>query len=84
MQVSLTLVRRQKGTGALGDVVDLHAAPRNLGSIPSARQGDALPVHHERILLRLDGALEPAVDGVVLKEVLHVVGRLRRVDVACI
>ena len=74
---------RGEGTGRLADVVDADVLPRDLRRVTDAREGDGVAVDDERVAVGADlaRAVEAAVDGVVLEEVLEVLRRTRTVDV---
>jgi len=55
--------------GALDDDLDPQLPPRKIGGVLAREDLDLLAVHHDGVLLHLDGRLEAAVHGVVLQEV---------------
>merc|ERR1719161_419436 len=70
-----------EGASGLANVLNTNLAPWDLGWITGRRQSNGKTVYHETILGNLDCAIEAAMDGIVLKLVLHVLWRHRRVDV---
>eukprot|EP00754_Rhynchopus_humris_P025912 Rhum_TRINITY_DN14979_c10_g4::Rhum_TRINITY_DN14979_c10_g4_i3::g.131894::m.131894 len=66
-------------TSRLHDVVGAGGTPRDVSGVALLEDGDGLAVDDELAVLRLDGAVEAAVHGVVLEHVHHVVHRDERV-----
>ena len=72
---------RGERAGRLAHVLHARGRPRDLGRVARGGERDGEAVDEEAIVGHLAGAGVAAVDGVVLEEVLHVLGRHRRVDV---
>jgi len=77
----LHAVRRGgEGAGRLADILHAGVLPGDLSRVAGGRQCDLEAVDHETAVGQLARALEAAMHGVVLKQILHVLGRHRRVD----
>ena len=62
--------------GALEDVINAQLAPGELRRIAAVEELDVLAVHDEVAVDDLDGAVEAAVDGVILRSVSELLGSL--------
>src|SRR5207245_1191602 len=65
---------RSEPAGTLEHEVHAQRLPRELLGLLDRRHFDRLAVDDQRIALRLDGAREPAVDGIVLQEMRERLG----------
>ena len=66
------LVDGGEDTGGLDDVLSTDGSPVDVGGITLLEDGDGLALDPELAILGLDGALEAAVNGIVLEHVDHV------------
>ena len=73
LQVGLALFGGGKNAGGLYDIVSAYLAPRNFSGVHQVKDFDRVTVYRELFVLDLHGAVEAAVDGVVLGHVNHVV-----------
>ena len=76
IDVSLSLLGGEESAGALEDILNAHLAPGQLGGVAVADYGNTLAVYGDGAVVRLDGAVEAAVDGVVLYGVGQLSGGL--------
>ena len=64
--MSLCFLGGEESAGAFEDILNAHLAPRQLGRIAVANDGNTLAVNDDGAVVRLDGAVKAAVHGVVL------------------
>mmetsp|Transcript_60171 Transcript_60171/g.167892 ORF Transcript_60171/g.167892 Transcript_60171/m.167892 type:complete len:227 (+) Transcript_60171:168-848(+) len=79
-QVRLNFLGRQEHASRLANVVRAMLPERNLGWVPGVRQSHLDAVNHQGIAVGLDGAVVPAMDGVVLHHVRQVVRVVTGID----
>mmetsp|Transcript_60460 Transcript_60460/g.171258 ORF Transcript_60460/g.171258 Transcript_60460/m.171258 type:complete len:473 (-) Transcript_60460:56-1474(-) len=75
LQVRLNLLRRQEHTGGLANIVSAVRRKRDIGRIARVRQSHLVAIDHQGVPVDLDGAIVPAMNGVVL----HLVGQVLRI-----
>ena len=76
INVSLSLLGGEESAGALENILNTHLAPRQLCGVAVADDGNTLAVYDDGAVVRLDGAVEAAVHGVVLYGVGQLSGGL--------
>mmetsp|Transcript_13739 Transcript_13739/g.32077 ORF Transcript_13739/g.32077 Transcript_13739/m.32077 type:complete len:391 (-) Transcript_13739:17-1189(-) len=80
LKVRLDRLAGEEGAGRLADVEVAVLGERDLRRVAGVREGDLRAINDERVTVNLDGAIEAAVDGVVLELVGHVLSIVAAVD----
>merc|ERR1719243_464074 len=83
LEVRLDLLVGQKTAGGLANVVRTVLLEGDLGRITGVRQRHLLAIDHQGVPVDLDGAVVPAVDGVVLhlvRKILRIVARVHQLE----
>ena len=76
IQMRLSGFLGEELAGALEDVINAQLAPGELRGVAAVEELDVLAVHDEVAVDDLDGAVEAAVDGVILRSVSELLGSL--------
>ena len=72
-RIASALLDGGEDTSGLDDVLSTNGSPVDVGSVLLLEDGDGLALDPELTVFGFDGALEAAVNGVVLEHINHII-----------